>query len=98
MLLSHCNYHSNLLLPFEHVAVVQTCCRHSKLLPSNSATIVPVKRTIIQTTNTPILKPSFLAFTGIDMASLAIKICKLIDPKVEYLVDLDASIQETMLT
>ena len=32
------------------------------------------------------------------MASPTIKTCKLIDPKEEYLVDLDASIQETMLT
>jgi hypothetical protein len=32
------------------------------------------------------------------MASLAIKTCKSIDPKEEYLVHLDASIQETMLT
>ena len=32
------------------------------------------------------------------MASPAIKTCKSIDPKAEYLVDLDASIQETMLT
>lgn len=56
------------------------------------------KRTIIQATTTPILKPSFSAFTGIDMASPAIKTCKSIDPKEEYLVDLDASIQETMLT
>ena len=32
------------------------------------------------------------------MASPAIKTCKYIDPKEEYLVDLDASIQETNLT
>ena len=32
------------------------------------------------------------------MVSPAIKTCNLIDPKEEYLVDLDTSIQETMLT
>lgn len=32
------------------------------------------------------------------MASPAIKTCKSIDPKEEYLVDLDASIQESILT
>ena len=32
------------------------------------------------------------------MASLAIKTCKSIDPKEEYLVDLDASITENKFT
>ena len=59
---------------------------------------MPIKKTIIQATATSIMKPSFSASTGIDMASPAIKTCKSIDPKEEYLVDLDASIQETMLT
>ena len=32
------------------------------------------------------------------MASTAIKTCKSVDPKEEFLVDLDASIQENRLT
>ena len=32
------------------------------------------------------------------MASTTIKTCKLVDPKKEFLVDLDASIQENRLT
>lgn len=32
------------------------------------------------------------------MATVAIKSCKLVDPKEEFLVDLDSSIQENKLT
>ena len=35
---------------------------------------------------------------GNDMESNTIKSCKLVDPKEEFLIDLDASIQENKLT
>lgn len=81
-----------MLLPFELVAFQSHCCCRK------STTTVAIKRTIIQATTTSIQEPSFSTSTGINMASPTIKTCKSIDPKEEYLVDLDTSIPETILT
>ena len=88
------HYLKHLLKPLTRNLCCCTCRLSTicKLLPSCLPTICYFK--LLSSPTTQLLG----SHTGNNMASNAIKTCKLVNPKEEFLVDLDASIQENKLT